>query len=123
MHNSKMEPHIISTKSGELIEFPQSVIKVAGKRISIFGGGYLRLAPLAFIKRGVRKLKKAGRPLIIYVHPREVAPDHPRLPLSLKRRFKCYVNLKTTMKKLTCLVQNYEYTTMIKASGKLLKNE
>ena len=117
--SKKLEPHIINTSSGDLIEFPQSVIQIAGERISLFGGGYLRLAPLGLTKWGIKQLKKAGRPFILYTHPREIDPDQPRLKLSLKRHFKYYVNLKTTMKKLTYLAQNYEYTTMIDAAGKI----
>ena len=54
MITSKMEPHIINTESGPLIEFPQSMIEIAGKRISLFGGGYLRLAPKFLIRWGIR---------------------------------------------------------------------
>jgi hypothetical protein len=31
-----------------------------------------------------------------YIHPREIDPGLPRLPMSAIRRFKSYVNLRTT---------------------------
>jgi polysaccharide deacetylase family protein (PEP-CTERM system associated) len=115
MHDSKLEPHLISTKSGDLLEFPQSMIEILGKRVSFFGGGYLRLAPLSMIKWGIKQLKNDGRPLIVYIHPREVDPAHPRLTLPFIRRFKCYVNLKSTMKKLEWICKNHDFITMNQA--------
>ena len=70
------------------------------------------LSPQWLIRWGIKKLHVAEHPLIVYVHPREIDPDHPRLPLSLIRRFKCYVNLKTTMPKLKWLCENYEFVPM-----------
>ena len=105
-------PHFIETPSGRLAEIPISAVEVMGGRFCLFGGCYLRLAPKCLIRWGIKKLHAAGRPLIVYVHPREIDPDHPRLALSLKRRFKCYVNLKSTMPKLEWLCENYRFCTM-----------
>jgi len=112
MLHTSLEPHVIKTASGPLVEFPQSMVEMVGKRISLFGGGYLRLAPKWLIAWGITKLRRAGRPLIVYVHPREIDPDHPRLPLSPVRRFKSYVNLKSTLPKLRWLCQDYDFLTM-----------
>ena len=112
MLQSPLGPHIVKTESGDLVELPQSMIKLAGRRISFFGGGYLRLSPKWLIKWGIKKLHKAGRPLIVYVHPREIDPEQPRLPLPVSRRFKYYVNLKSTMPKLQWLCRNYDFCTM-----------
>jgi len=112
MPQSPLGPHIVKTKSGDLVELPQSMVELAGRRISFFGGGYLRLSPKWLIKWGIKKLHNAGRPLIVYVHPREIDPNHPQLPLPLSRRFKCYVNLKSTLPKLEWLCHNYTFCTM-----------
>ena len=105
-------PHVVETESGPLVEIPMSTVPLLGRRMCLFGGGYLRLAPLWLIRWGVKHLHRAGQPLIVYIHPREVDPDHPRLPLPLKRRFKCYVNLRSTMAKLRWLCTHHEFTTM-----------
>lgn len=112
MLRSPLGPYIIKTESGNLVEIPQSMVELTNKRISLFGGGYLRLSPKWLIKWGIKKLHKAGRPLIVYIHPREIDPDHPRLPLNLIRRFKCYVNLKSTTPKLQWLCRNYDFVPM-----------
>jgi len=108
----QIEPHEINTSKGVLLEIPQSVVEVFGKRVSFFGGGYLRIAPITLIKWGIDKLQKSGLPLIVYIHPREIDPEHPRLPLKLHRRFKSYVNLKSTIPKLHWLCENYKFGLM-----------
>ena len=110
--NSPLGPYFIETKGGPLLEIPMSAIEILRRRISLFGGGYLRIATKRMIRWGIKRLQEAHQPLIIYLHPREIDPDHPRLPLSLRRRFKCYVNLKSTMDKLRWLCLNYSFCTM-----------
>ena len=108
----KREPHQMDTPAGSLLEIPQSVVEIYGKRVSFFGGGYLRLAPIPLIKWGISKLQESGLPLVVYVHPREVDPEHPRLALKLHRRFKSYVNLHSTIPKLHWLCENYRFQLM-----------
>jgi len=119
MQLSILEPHVVQTEAGPLVEIPQSVVEIMGKRVSVFGGGYLRLAPLRLIRYGIRNICAAGRPPIIYVHPREIDPDHPRLPLGLVRRFKCYVNLHTTLTKLTYLCDNLKFRTLARLASEV----
>ena len=49
--------------------------------------------------------------MIFYVHPREIDPDHPRLPMSASRRFKTYVNLSTTERKIRRILADFPVTT------------
>jgi polysaccharide deacetylase family protein (PEP-CTERM system associated) len=105
--------YFVETRSGHLLEIPMSIVEVFGRRTSFFGGGYLRLASRRMIKWGIDKLQAAKQPLIVYVHPREIDPDQPRLPLSLMRQFKCYVNLDSTLPKLKWLCGNYRFYTML----------
>lgn len=111
-HGALPGPHIIETASGPLAEIPVSTVSVLGYRVCLFGGGYLRLAPLPVIRWGIRQLQKESSPLVVYVHPREIDPDHPRLPLGPWRRFKCYHNLKSTLPKLKWLCENHKFGTM-----------
>jgi polysaccharide deacetylase family protein (PEP-CTERM system associated) len=112
-------PHIIPTSGGPLIEIPASTVRILGRRFCFFGGGYLRVSPLPVIRWGARVLQKEKRPLIVYVHPREIDPNHPRLPLGLWRNFKCYNNLATTLPKLTWLCEHYRFGTMAELASKL----
>jgi len=112
LSHANPSPHVIQTQTGSLAEIPTSTVKLLGRRVCLFGGGYLRITPLPLIRWGVRRLHNEGRPLIVYIHPREIDPNHPRLPLRAARRFKCYVNLRSTMSKLTWLCEHYRFTTM-----------
>lgn len=112
MRSAAIGPHFIRTNSGYLPEIPVSVVEIFNKRINFFGGGYLRISPIELIHFGIQKLKKAQQPLIVYVHPRELDPNHPRLPLNPFRKFKCYTNLSTTFPKLKTLCHSYSFCTM-----------
>jgi polysaccharide deacetylase family protein (PEP-CTERM system associated) len=111
--DAPLVPYFIETRSGHLLEIPMSIVEIFGHRTSLFGGGYLRLANKLMIKWGIGKLQTAGRPLIIYVHPREIDLAQPHLPLSLLRQFKCYVNLNSTLPKLKWICKNYALFTML----------
>ncbi|MEN9510740.1 MAG: hypothetical protein RLZZ370_559 [Bacteroidota bacterium] len=103
-----VNPHKIQTAAGELLEFPISVAPLGPSTFCFFGGGYFRLFPWFMIKNRSRLLNKAGRPVIYYLHPREIDPTHPRMPMSAVRRFKSYVNLHGTKAKLQKLVHDQE---------------
>lgn len=112
-------PHVISTAPGPLVEVPVSTVSILGRRTCFFGGGYLRISPLPLIRWGARHLEKKNRPLVVYVHPREIDPDHPRLPLGLWRTFKCYNNLTTTFPKLKWLCENKRFGRMVDLAARL----
>ena len=113
MASSPLRPYFIETRNGHLLEIPMSIVEIFGHRTSLFGGGYLRLANKLMIKWGIGKLQSAGRPLVVYIHPREIDPAQPHLPLGLFRQFKCYVNLNSTLPKLEWLCKNYSLLTML----------
>ena len=115
-------PHFIETRSGPLLEIPSSVVEIFGRRTSFFGGGYLRLATKPMIAWGLNRLQAASQPLVVYVHPREIDPRHPRLPLSLKRRFKCYVRLKSTWSKLEWLCRDYQLCSMLEMAENFIRS-
>jgi polysaccharide deacetylase family protein (PEP-CTERM system associated) len=107
----KLGPHVVHTRSGNLLEFPITVKELIGKRFCFFGGGYLRLTPYSLIRGMARQVLREGRPVLFYVHPREIDPSQPRLTMRLSRRFKTYVNLKTTEGKIRRLASDFRFTT------------
>jgi polysaccharide deacetylase family protein (PEP-CTERM system associated) len=108
LNTSKYSPHMVAEK---LMEFPITVAEVLGKRFCFFGGGYLRLFPYPVVRQMCRKVLGENRPVVFYIHPREIDPDHPRLSLGLTRTFKSYVNLKTTEPKLRNILDEFQVTT------------
>ena len=94
-----------------------SVMRVAGARMAFSGGGYLRLLPLRLIHYGFRQLNRQGIPVVVYLHPRDFAPDCPRVPMPPHRRFKCYVGLAGTKGKLRMLLRHYRFDTCAAVLG------
>lgn len=108
---AEMRPYKLATHNGDLIEFPVTVAPVLTQRMCFFGGGYLRLFPYFIIRYMSKVVNKGNRPVIFYLHPREIDPYHPRLSMSLIRRFKSYVNLASTLPKLRKLIHEQDLLT------------
>lgn len=111
LKTNELAPYPIRRNGRSILEFPMTVKKVFGRPICFFGGGYLRLFPYPLIRRMARQVHREGRPVIFYVHPREIDIAHPRLPMNFRRRFKSYVNLDTTEGKLKRILTDFKVTT------------
>ena len=101
----------VETPHGRIEEFPITVSPVLGRPMCFFGGGYLRLAPYSLIRKMGKRVLDEGRPVIFYVHPREIDVGHPRMRMNAVRRFKSYVNLGTTRGKIERILQDFSFTT------------
>jgi polysaccharide deacetylase family protein (PEP-CTERM system associated) len=105
-----------------LMEYPISIISVAGFTLPFSGGGYFRLMPYSIIKAGLEFYEKAGHPAVVYLHPRDIDPDTPRVKeLSFIRRFKCYVNVHKAEIKLRRMLAEFEFGSVseIRAENRL----
>ena len=104
-------PYPAKAHLGVIEEFPITAVRVFGKPVCFFGGGYLRLFPYSVIRAMGHLALGEGRPVIFYVHPREIDPDQPRMALSRSRRFTCYVNLETTRPKIKRILRDFQVTS------------
>ena len=111
MRNSRREPYRVEAEGANVVEFPISIMDLFGRPMCFFGGGYLRLFPYALIRRMARRVLAEGRPVVYYIHPREIDPAQPRLPMSSVRRFKSYVNLRSTKAKLHSILREFPPVT------------
>jgi polysaccharide deacetylase family protein (PEP-CTERM system associated) len=109
--NACRVPHTVRTPSGSIVEFPITVASVGTRAVCFFGGGYLRLFPYTIIRYMARRVLNERRPVIFYIHPREIDPNHPRLTMPLHRRFKAYVNLGTTAGKIRQIISDFPLLT------------
>jgi polysaccharide deacetylase family protein (PEP-CTERM system associated) len=88
-----------------LIEFPIGTARVGGVNLPIGGGGYFRLMPTAWTRRGVQRVnEREGQPVMFYFHPWEMDPGQPRPAMPLHHRFRHYVNLDRFQGKLQSLL-------------------
>jgi len=109
-------PHRITLPSGtSLMEFPISVTSLMGRRLAYCGGGYLRLFPYSFIRSQIAAANARGESVMLYIHPRDIDPDQPRLRMPPHRRFRSYVNLHTTYEKLRRLLGDFPFGTASEA--------
>lgn len=104
-------PRKVTQEPGTFYELPISVVEILGKPICFLGGGYSRFFPCALIKRMAQKVIRENRPVIFYIQPRELDPEQPHLSMSPVRRFKSYVNVKTTEPKMRKLLKDFKVTT------------
>jgi polysaccharide deacetylase family protein (PEP-CTERM system associated) len=109
IRQARRDPYVIEGEG--LLEVPITVADLMGRPMCFFGGGYLRLYPYWLIRQKAQQVLAEGRPVVFYIHPREIDPEHPRLPMSTSRRFKSYVNLDTTEAKIRRVLQDFPVTT------------
>jgi polysaccharide deacetylase family protein (PEP-CTERM system associated) len=92
-----------------LVEVPLSTIRLGDKNIPMAGGGYLRLYPLWFIRRSIKRINQENRPAIIYLHPWELDPGLPRLKTGLFKTLRHYGNLSLTEERLRRLLDEFSF--------------
>ena len=97
-----------------LVEFPITTVKLAGRNRPCGGGGFFRLLPYQWSRWAIDRVnRREGRSSIFYFHPWEVDPDQPReTGLSLKSRFRHYTNLGRMEAKLTHLLADFSWGRM-----------
>ena len=115
MRDGRRDPYAID--GDRLLEIPITVADFLGRGMCFFGGGYLRFFPYWLISSKVKEVVAQGRPVVFYIHPREIDPKHPRLPMSASRAFKSYVNLESTEPKVRRILQEFPVTTFQQVIG------
>jgi polysaccharide deacetylase family protein (PEP-CTERM system associated) len=100
-----------------LVEFPISTWRVLGWNVPIGGGAYFRLFPYALTRAGLRSINRAGKPAVFYIHPWEVDPDHPRIPLPRRIAATHYANLRQTEPRLRRLLRDLRFAPMREVLG------
>ncbi len=95
-----------------IIEIPASAINFSKIRVPFGGGFSFRLFPLLLTEYFIKNLNRKGIPAVVYLHPREIDPEHPRLSLPLKERFIHYYNIKNTLKKIEKLLKKFEFVSI-----------
>jgi len=105
-------PHRIELTQGYLWEFPPLVGKTPLVNLPIAGGWGLRIFPYNMIRSFIRKLNNQSQPALIYIHPRELDHDNPRIKLPLVKKFVLDARLERTEKRLVRLLDDFNFTTV-----------
>jgi hypothetical protein len=74
----------------------------------VAGGGYFRLFPYSFTRRAIARINtREGQPAMIYLHPWEIDPEQPRLPVGPLTRFRHLVNVRKTEARLGRILADF----------------
>jgi polysaccharide deacetylase family protein (PEP-CTERM system associated) len=95
----------------QFIEIPVSSVRRFGINWPCGGGGYFRLFPYWISRYNLRSVVRQDRnPCVFYFHPWEIDPDQPRFRgLSLKTKFRHYVNLDKSQSRLERLLKDFRW--------------
>ena len=97
-----------------LLEVPVTTARLFDRNLPASGGGYFRLMPYSLSRWLLRQVNDGdGQPAIFYFHPWEIDPDQPRIPgISVKTRFRHYINLRRTEGRLRRLLGDFSWGRM-----------
>lgn len=114
---------------GRLMELPIATWKIAGRNLSIGGGAYLRLLPYQYIHHGLTVWEKEMHtPATLYLHPWEIDPYQPYIPLSFRSNIRQTWGTTLMEEKLQRLLTQFRFAPVrevhgdaLEASGNLLR--
>lgn len=97
-----------------LMEVPPTTLRLFSRNLPSSGGGYFRLFPYALSRWMLRQVnQRDGESAIFYMHPWEIDPQQPRISgVSLKTRFRHYVNIDRTEQRLDRLLSDFAWGRM-----------
>lgn len=102
-------PYRHSTAGGSILEFPMTTWEVGGRRLPVAGGAYFRIFPYFLTRAGLRSVNRQGQAAIFYLHPWELDPGHPRIPLPRRIAATHYFNLAGTETRLIRLLREFQF--------------
>jgi polysaccharide deacetylase family protein (PEP-CTERM system associated) len=103
------DPHWLDRPAGRLGEVPPATLRVGGKNLPAGGGAYFRLFPYALVRAAFREAERRGAPATFYIHPWEVDPEQPRIPVPPATRVRHYGGLRHTTPRLRRLLGEFRF--------------
>ena len=105
-------PYLAEGPTRSILEIPPLTWRWPGINLPAAGGGYFRLFPPYVMNRAIRQALGSGpgSAPMLYFHPWEFDPGQPRLPLPRLSRFRTYVGLGTSRKRLEALLDLHPFT-------------
>lgn len=108
-------PFVVHGNEHSLLELPPATYRIVGENLPVAGGGYFRLFPLMVIQAGLAQLVRETTPPVgmLYFHPWEFDPGQPRLPLRPLARWRTYVGIRKSERRLRKLLKNMRFQSAI----------
>jgi polysaccharide deacetylase family protein (PEP-CTERM system associated) len=117
MPGSPRWPYTLTGHGEGLREFPLSTLQMFGRTLPISGGAYFRIYPYEFSRWAYRRINQEGRAFAFYLHPWELDPGHPRIPLPRRIAATHYFNLAATEQRLRRLLADFRFAPMQEVLG------
>jgi polysaccharide deacetylase family protein (PEP-CTERM system associated) len=95
-----------------LREYPPATLRFLGNNLPAAGGGYLRIFPPAYTELAFHVFEKKRQRVVVYLHPWELDPDQPRIPGTLRSRFRHYTNLQAMQNRLGVLLRRHRFVPL-----------
>ena len=110
---SPREPFCVQRTAGPLMEVPGSTVRFGPLNLPVGGGGYFRILPYEWTRRGIAYLNQTEkRSAVFYLHPWEIDPEQPRLAAGWLGRFRHYRHLAETEGRLRRLLTDFAFGTI-----------
>ena len=110
-------PHRVEREGGSLVEFPASSVRLGPRTVPVGGGAALRLSPLSFTRRGLKRINREGMPAIVYLHPWEIDTGIPFPAMPAKTRLLHSRGRRGIKRKLRRLLEGFSFHPMFELLG------
>jgi polysaccharide deacetylase family protein (PEP-CTERM system associated) len=108
-------PFYAEGNRSRILEIPPATLRLGGVNLPVGGGGYFRLLPLFLLHWAIRQTRQTCDPpvVMLYFHPWEFDSEQQRLPLKRLRRFRTYVGLNRSRRRLVRLLNEYRFSRAV----------
>lgn len=106
------DPYALSRAPGVLHEFPPTTLGMRPFLVPAAGGAYFRLFPYHLTRLAFTAAEGRGVHGTFYIHPWELDPEQPRLPVSWKTRVRHYGGLGRTVPRLRRLLRDFRFQSI-----------
>jgi polysaccharide deacetylase family protein (PEP-CTERM system associated) len=105
-------PHVLHRPAGTLAEFPPATVGAGKLLVPAGGGAYFRLLPYRLTSMAFASAEGQKYPATFYIHPWELDPEQPRLPVNWKTRVRHYGGLRRTVPRLRRLLSQFRFQSI-----------
>src|SRR5262249_1287309 len=104
-----------------VLELPPATLRFLGMNAPMGGAGYFPLFPLFFTNWALRQMGRHCQPPVapLYFHPWEFDSGQARLPLGRLNRFRTYVGISRTRRRLLSLLARHRFVRAIDVARRL----